>query len=104
MQRRRGLSTQARVLLTALLREPREWIHGYELSKSTGLKSGTLYPLLIRLSEQGLLQTAWRDSEEPGRPPRHIYRLTAHGAKVARTEADTLRSSRTALRPARATS
>jgi DNA-binding PadR family transcriptional regulator len=92
------------MLLTALVREPREWQYGYELSKITGLKSGTLYPILIRLSEQGLLQTAWRDSEEPGRPPRHIYRLTAHGAAVARTEADTQRSSRTTLRPVRATS
>ena len=104
MQRRRGLSAQARLLLTALLHEPREWKYGYELSKDTGLKSGTLYPILIRLFEQGLLHTAWRDSEEPGRPPRHIYRLTAHGAEVARAEADTQRSSRTAFRPVRATS
>jgi DNA-binding PadR family transcriptional regulator len=102
--RRRSLSSQARLLLSALLDQPREWQYGYDLSKQTGLKSGTLYPLLIRLTEQGLLQGDWRDADEPGRPPRHIYRLTTEGADVARAEATTKSSRRVALRPARATS
>ena len=101
MQRTRRHSPQARVILAALLDAPREWQHGYELSKQTGIKSGTLYPMLIRLSDQGLLQTAWRDSEEPGRPPRHVYRLTARGIQVARES--TSRDSAVSLRPARAT-
>lgn len=104
MQRNRGLSSQARLLLGALLDEPREWQYGYELSKTTGLKSGTLYPLLMRLAEHGLLQTDWKESDEPGRPPRHIYRLTAHGAKVARNEVDENPARRTVWRTARATS
>jgi DNA-binding PadR family transcriptional regulator len=72
-------------LLQALLERPLQWQHGYELSKSTGLKSGTLYPLLIRLSDQGLLESKWQDATEPGRPPRHVYRLTASGKALARS-------------------
>jgi DNA-binding PadR family transcriptional regulator len=59
-----------------------DWHYGYNISRSTGLKSGTLYPLLIRLAEHGLLETAWSTSEE-GKPPRHMYRLTGHGLRYA---------------------
>src|ERR1700730_6706319 len=57
------------------------------LSKLTGLKSGTLYPLLIRLNDQGLLTSQWQSVEKPGRPPRHLYRLTPSGLTLARVEA-----------------
>jgi serine/threonine protein kinase len=70
--------------LAAMLQRPRDWQYGYELSKHTGLKSGTLYPLLIRLSDQHLLESEWREPERPGRPPRHAYRLTASGLTFAR--------------------
>ncbi|MGB0124937.1 MAG: PadR family transcriptional regulator, partial [Silvibacterium sp.] len=55
----------------------------YDLSRSTGLKSGTLYPLLMRLADRKLLETSW-ETVEPGRPPRHLYRLTAEGVRFAR--------------------
>ena len=84
MTRQRSLSPQALALLTVLLNDPTEWRHGYELSKETGLKSGTLYPLLMRLSEQGLLEADWREPEQAGRPPRHVYRLTPNGLELAR--------------------
>jgi DNA-binding PadR family transcriptional regulator len=74
------------VLLTALLDRSRPWRHGYELSKETGLKSGTLYPLLMRLSEQGLLESRWQEADRPGLPPRHVYRLTASGLALAREQ------------------
>jgi hypothetical protein len=60
------------------------WQYGYELSKQTYLKSGTLYPLLMRLSDQGLLASRWQEPERPGRPPRHAYRLTPTGLAFAR--------------------
>jgi PadR family transcriptional regulator, regulatory protein PadR len=82
----RRCSPQTLTLLAALMRQPRTWQHGYELSKGTGLKSGTLYPILIRLSEQGLLDSRWQDAERPGRPPRHVYRLTASGLALARAQ------------------
>lgn len=68
-----------------MLRQPQAWQYGYELSKQTGLKSGTLYPLLMRLGDQALLQSKWQEPERPGRPPRHAYKLTAIGLALART-------------------
>ena len=70
-----------------MFEQPRTWQHGYELSKQTGLKSGTLYPLLIRLSDQGLLDSRWEEPERPGKPPRHAYRLTPNGLAFARAVA-----------------
>lgn len=64
---------------------PLEWRHGYEIMKLTGIKSGTLYPMLIRLHEQGHLETRWVPAVIEGRPPRHAYRLTPSGLKLARS-------------------
>jgi DNA-binding PadR family transcriptional regulator len=68
-----------------MLQRPRTWQYGYELSKDTGLTSGTLYPLLMRLSDQGFLESRWQEPERPGKPPRHGYRLTSKGLTIART-------------------
>ncbi len=86
MPRKPNNSRQARALLAALLERSRTWRHGYDLSKETGLRSGTLYPLLMRLSEQGLLESRWEEPERPGLPPRHVYRLTASGLALARQQ------------------
>jgi PadR family transcriptional regulator, regulatory protein PadR len=83
MPRKPNTSRQTRTLLAALLERPQTWRHGYDLSKETGLRSGTLYPLLMRLSEQGLLEQRWHDADRPGLPPRHVYRLTAAGLALA---------------------
>ncbi len=87
MPRRPNSSQQTRALLVAFLGQPQAWRHGYGLSKETGLKSGTLYPLLMRLSEQGLLEATWQDAERPGLPPRHVYRLTSAGIALALEQA-----------------
>lgn len=60
-----------------------QWRHGYDIARTAGIKSGTLYPMLIRLEAQGWLEAEWQAPAEPGRPPRHAYRLTAEGARVA---------------------
>ena len=83
MPRRPNNSRQTRALLATLLEQSGGWRHGYDLAKATGLKSGTLYPLLMRLSEQGLLESRWQDAERPGLPPRHFYRLSAAGVALA---------------------
>ena len=80
-------SLQTRALLAALLERPRTWRYGYDLSKETGLKSGTLYPALMRLSEQGLLESRWEEPDRRGVPPRHAYRLTAAGVVLAQDQA-----------------
>jgi PadR family transcriptional regulator PadR len=88
MTRLPNRSTQTLRLLAELLESPRTWRHGYELSKATSLKSGTLYPILMRLADQGLLASKWADSERPGVPPRHVYRLTPDGLAYARDQAE----------------
>ncbi|PTT79495.1 PadR family transcriptional regulator, partial [Pseudomonas sp. HMWF010] len=45
MTRPPNISRQTSVVLAALLEQPQAWRYGYDLSKETGLKSGTLYPL-----------------------------------------------------------
>ena len=83
MVRNRAPSRQTRSVLAALLDRPTEWRHGYDLTKHAGLSSGTLYPLLIRLHERGLLDARWMEPEKPGRPPRHGYRLSPDGLAFA---------------------
>jgi DNA-binding PadR family transcriptional regulator len=86
MTRTRRSSGQTLSLLRGLLDRPRKWRHGYDLSQDTGLPSGTLYPILVRLADRGLLESKWEAAPDPGRPPRHLYRLTAKGSAYARSE------------------
>ena len=72
-------------LLRALSASSYQWRHGYDLMKDTGLLSGTLYPLLMRMSDQGLIEAEWREPSQPGRPARHAYRLTQAGLALARS-------------------
>jgi PadR family transcriptional regulator len=83
MARGSGFSVQTLSVLAALCEEPSQWRHGYALARQTGLKSGTLYPILIRLADRGLVEAAWQDEPVPGRPRRHLYRLTADGLASA---------------------
>ena len=76
------LSPQTLQVLDAFLQAPKDWIYGYDISRNTGLKSGTLYPILMRLAERKLLETSW-ESAEVGKPPRHLYRLTPEGMRFA---------------------
>ena len=78
MQRNRPPSAQAIRVLLALAADPAQWRYGYDLVTEVHLKSGSLYPILVRLADRGLLETSW----EPGpgsRPPRHLYRLSPAG-------------------------
>jgi DNA-binding PadR family transcriptional regulator len=77
------LSPQTLQVLDAFLQASKDWKYGYDISRNTGLKSGTLYPILIRLAERKLLDTSW-ESAEIGKPPRHLYRLTPQGLRFAR--------------------
>lgn len=69
--------------MEALISRPEMWRHGYDLLQETQLKSGTLYPLLMRLADDGLLESEWRDPVPPARAPRHAYRLTPSGRAFA---------------------
>jgi PadR family transcriptional regulator, regulatory protein PadR len=107
---RSEFSAQTLSVLSVLCEQPSQWQHGYALAKQTGLKSGTLYPILIRLADRDLVEARWQDEPQPGRPRRHLYRLTTAGlasatgalasaAELAAARAGT-RKARSAARPA----
>jgi DNA-binding PadR family transcriptional regulator len=78
VQRNRPPSPQTINVLWVLAADPAQWRYGYDLVTEVRLKSGSLYPILVRLADRGLLDTSW----EPGhgsRPPRHLYRLSPTG-------------------------
>ena len=79
-------SAQTLAVLSTLADARRQWRYGLELAAATGLKSGSLYPILARLDERGLVESKWLEPEKPGRPPRHAYRITAAG-RAALSEA-----------------
>jgi PadR family transcriptional regulator, regulatory protein PadR len=82
---RASFSAQTLAVLAALSSEPSLWQHGYSLARQTGLKSGSLYPILIRLADRGLVEACWEDEPQQGRPRRHLYRLTSDGLARAAT-------------------
>ena len=84
MSRNRVLSNHAVGILAVLLDAQGKWSYGYELAKLAQVKSGTLYPLLMRLEDRGYLEAEWQQPSERGRPPRHAYRLTPDGVRLAR--------------------
>lgn len=55
--------------------------------KAVSLSSGTLYPILLRFEDRGLLDSEWEKGKPQalGRPRRRLYSITAHGQKVARS-------------------
>jgi PadR family transcriptional regulator, regulatory protein PadR len=81
--RTRRPSAQTVAVLLALADDPATWRYGYDLCRHLGLKAGSLYPILMRLAERGLLETSWETETPSGRPPRHLYRLTGPGLAVA---------------------
>lgn len=83
MPRAPNTSPQAIKLFSAMMSGANQWRHGYDLMQASGLKSGTLYPLLIRLTESDLLESQWSQTEG-GRPrAREVYRLTKKGISFA---------------------
>jgi PadR family transcriptional regulator, regulatory protein PadR len=87
MPRSRRPSAQTSSVLAALAAAASEWRYGYELAVETGLQSGSLYPILVRLSERAILESRWETDVPAGRPPRHLYRLTASGLEYATAHA-----------------
>lgn len=54
--------------------------YGFDIMEFTGLASGSVYPILRRFEEHGLVESEWEhESEAEGRPRRRYYRLTEAG-------------------------
>ena len=87
MTRVRRPSAQTAAVLQALAADPGRWRYGYDLCIQLGIRAGSMYPILIRLADRGLLETGWESQQVPGRPARHLYRLTAAGRDSAASPA-----------------
>ncbi len=105
MIRSRRPSAQTTAVVLALAQAPSAWHYGYQLCQQLGLKAGSVYPILMRLADRGLLETAWEPDAPAGRPPRHLYRLTGPGRALAAelteqaARAAALRARRAEVRP-----
>lgn len=54
--------------------------HGFDIAEATGLRGGTVYPILRRLAEEKLVASSWEPAaigRREGRPSRKYYRLLA---------------------------
>lgn len=72
------------IVLNALASRHR---YGFEIIDVTGLRAGTVYPILRRLETESLAASSWErvtQARAEGRPPRRNYRLTAAGEEAAR--------------------
>ncbi|MCU0247600.1 MAG: PadR family transcriptional regulator [Bryobacter sp.] len=103
MRRNRPLSEQAVAVILRLAEDAAVWRHGYELCRETGIKAGSMYPILIGLADKGWLETKWETAIPLGRPPRHLYRLTdaglEHAGELAAARREAERAKRARLRP-----
>jgi DNA-binding PadR family transcriptional regulator len=84
------LTVQGLAVLAAMMRDPRAEWYGLDLSKRSGLKPGTIYPILARLLDIGWLERHWEDIDpaSAGRPKRRLYKLTGVGEAAARWALD----------------
>jgi DNA-binding PadR family transcriptional regulator len=82
------MTTSVLKVVAALLADPAAERYGLQLMQATGLPSGTLYPILVRLERAGWVESRWEqtDPAAEGRPTRRYYRLTTDGAVEARRE------------------
>lgn len=70
------------IVLVAIVNNYR---YGFDIIDATGLGAGTVYPILRRLEEAGLVRSAWEAARTAvDRPPRRYYRVNASGAAMAR--------------------
>ena len=84
------LTTQTLAVLGTMLGDAeRDW-YGLELARHSGLKPGTIYPILDRLLKVHWLERHWEDIDpaDEGRPRRRLYRFTRVGAPAARWALD----------------
>jgi PadR family transcriptional regulator, regulatory protein PadR len=97
------------LVLEALARGYR---YGFDILDATNLPSGTVYPILRRFENEGLVTSQWEahsTATRDQRPPRRYYVLTADGKKLLALAADRYRAAHDivprrsrALKPTRA--
>jgi DNA-binding PadR family transcriptional regulator len=88
------ISIQGIKVLQAFMERGGGELSGSEIATTTGLLSGTLYPMLVRFEKAGLLTHRWEEGEpsELRRPRRRFYRITAEGQLAYRSVSKELTS------------
>jgi PadR family transcriptional regulator PadR len=73
-------------VLRLFMESPRRSVSGADISRETGIGSGTMYPVLARLEGEGWLKSEWEvvDPQTVGRPRRRLYTITGLGQTAAR--------------------
>lgn len=62
-----------------------DYRYGFDIMDLTGLPSGTVYPALRRLEEQGFVKSKWESeakAQRDGRPARKYYEVTKAGKEA----------------------
>ena len=79
------ITLQTLQVLRFLLRDPADGHYGLEISRGSGLPTGSIYPILTRLETAGWITSTWEDIDESkeGRRRRRYYRLTSPGTRQA---------------------
>jgi PadR family transcriptional regulator len=93
-------------VLGVLLDNPSAEYYGLEISKLSGLPTGSIYPILTRLETAGWITSSWEkiDESTEGRRRRRYYQLSPQGAQKAETAMQEMKSmlpSPQAVRPLR---
>jgi PadR family transcriptional regulator PadR len=80
----RKASTATRLVFQAFLDSPSDETYGFALAEATGLPSGTIYPILRRLEEEGFIKSRWAEVDTgQQRRRRRYYELTGEGRRAA---------------------
>lgn len=88
------------LVLQALLDAKGDETYGFELAEVTGLPSGTIYPILRRLDQEGLVEDRWETIQAgQQRRRRRYYRLTGEGRRVANEATEKQRAGLRLLAP-----
>ena len=92
MARRETMTFATLSVLQAISRGYR---YGFDIMDATDLPSGTVYPILGRLDENGLARSRWEDQEiahGKKRPPRRYYEVTTRGKTKLEGELQRMRA------------
>ena len=71
-----------------LLAVSRGVVYGFDIMDTTGLQSGTVYPILRRLEAAGMVRSRWEavaNARDEQRPPRRYYQVTGAGSRALRS-------------------
>lgn len=76
--------TEPTVAVLRVLLAADDPVWGLRIIKETGLKAGSVYPILSRLEDGLWVSGEWEGHDERSGPRRRLYRFTEEGEREAR--------------------